>query len=456
MNRSRVLVFDKRGELVPQASAELSPAEYQVEAVGHTAALLERVRSAPAPDLVVIDADAMKPAPERVIRELRQARPLLKILVHAREADLDHVVRAMQSGASGWIWSSSRAGELERAVRECFAPAQDDLAFRREAPGDVLEFDDGSFFVVASPAMQKLHADLERVAGIDVPVLFLGESGAGKEVAARWLHRTSARSRQVLLKVNCAAVPAELLESELFGYERGAFTGAVRAKPGKFEICNRGTLFLDELAEMPAAVQAKLLHVVQDQEFVRLGGCRRLKVSVRVIAATNVDIHEAIAEKRFREDLYYRLGAFVFEIPPLRTRREDIPILLRRYMARHAHTLGIPERVLSAGLWRQCLRYEWPGNVRQLENFAKRYLLFGEEAANLDAAEPWQRRENREPGEAEAAAISSALDQTNWNRKEAADLLGVSYKSLLLKIRRHGLDRSRTQFSTDGAGAPIR
>jgi transcriptional regulator with PAS, ATPase and Fis domain len=319
--------------------------------------------------------------------------------------------------------------------------------------------------------MRKLRADLERVAGIDVPVLCLGESGTGKEVAARWLHRFSPRASQAFLKVNCAAVPAELLESELFGYERGAFTGAVRSKPGKFELCHNGTLFLDEIAEMPAALQAKLLHVIQDQEFVRLGGCHRVKVSVRVIAATNVKIRQALADKRFREDLYYRLSVFVFEIPPLRERAEDIPILLRRYLAQHARALGLPERALSHELWQRCLRYEWPGNVRQLENFVKRYLLMGEEAADLDRADGLPEfgtviiRESDAPPDlrahirgmrdgAEASAISKALTQTRWNRKAAADLLNISYKSLLLKIRQHGLDRRAKTSNGRAAGAP--
>jgi DNA-binding NtrC family response regulator len=418
------------------------------------------VQADPLPDAVVLDTEAVHGFRDHLIRELRQARPLLKIVIQARENDLDQVVKAIQMGANAWVWKPGRDGDLGRAVSDCFAPAGEQVSPGQERPGDVAEFGDGGFFVAASPAMRKLRADLERVAKIDVPVLCLGESGTGKEVAAKWLHRFSAKANQVFLKVNCAAVPAELLESELFGYERGAFTGAVRAKPGKFELCHNGTLFLDEIAEMPAALQAKLLHVIQDQEFVRLGGCHRVKVAVRVIAATNVQIRQALAEKRFREDLYYRLSVFVFEIPPLRERTEDIPILLRRYLALHARTLGLPERELSNELWQRCLRYEWPGNVRQLENFAKRYLLLGEEAAEFEKSEALPEtespaiREGSAPGDlkahvremrdgAEASAISKALEQTNWNRKAAADLLSISYKSLLLKIRQHGLGRHR-------------
>jgi transcriptional regulator with PAS, ATPase and Fis domain len=269
-------------------------------------------------------------------------------------------------------------------------------------------------------------------------------------------------------------MPSELLESELFGYERGAFTGAVRSKPGKFELCNHGTLFLDEIAEMPPSLQAKLLHVLQDQEFTRLGGCSRVKVNVRVLAATNVNIREAMAAKTFREDLYYRLSTFVFSLPPLRDRREDLPILIRRYMSLYADRLHLPQRAIPKHLWEQlCLRYEWPGNVRELENFVKRYLICGEEAITFASAPRFAAGNGVDhsphaggatPGDlkahvrdlrskAEASAISGALEQTNWNRKEAAKVLNISYKSLLSKIRQYGLDRVATAPSPSDGGA---
>ncbi len=183
-------------------------------------------------------------------------------------------------------------------------------------------------FIAASPALQEVRKQVTQIANIDVPVLLLGESGTGKEVIARLIHKLPTRASQTFMKVNCAALPAELLESELFGHEAGAFTGATRAKPGKFEVCHRGTLLLDEIAEMPIAPQAKLLHVLQDGEFARLGSPSPIKVNVRIIAATNVNIPRAIAAQKFREDLYYRLNAFVIQIPPLRERKEDIPALL--------------------------------------------------------------------------------------------------------------------------------
>src|SRR5262245_50294287 len=197
-------------------------------------------------------------------------------------------------------------------------------------------------FVKASPSMCRIEEQASHLAKVNVSVLIVGESGTGKEVVARLLHDRSPRASQTFLKVNCAALPAELLESELFGYEAGAFTGALRAKPGTFELCDKGTLFLDEVAEMAPPVQAKLLHVLQDGEFMRLGGRTRIKVDVRVIAATNVDVGRAIAASAFREDLYYRLGSFVLHLPPLRERLQDVCILLQHFIQKFAKQYNVP------------------------------------------------------------------------------------------------------------------
>jgi transcriptional regulator with PAS, ATPase and Fis domain len=235
----------------------------------------------------------------------------------------------------------------------------------------------------------------------------------------------------------------------------------VRSKPGKFEICNHGTLFLDEIGEMPPALQAKLLHVLQDREFSRLGGSSRVKVNVRVLAATNVNVREAIAAKTFREDLYYRLSTFVFTLPPLRDRPEDIPILLQRNLNVFAERLRLPPRPISNHMLERCLRYNWPGNVRELENFVKRYLICGEEAMTMGASLRMNERDRTVhpvqpavPGAgdlkahirelrngAEASAVYQALEEKNWNRKQAAKSLNISYKSLLSKIRLYGLDQ---------------
>jgi len=311
--------------------------------------------------------------------------------------------------------------------------------------------------------MKKIRSQSKLVANVDIPVLMLGESGTGKEVVSRLIHKYSPRAHRTFLKVNCAAVPADLLESELFGYEPGAFTGATHSKPGKFELCNKGTILLDEIGEMPPQLQAKLLHVLQDQQFSRLGSRNVVKVDVRIIAATNIDIPKAIAEKKLREDLYYRLNGFTITLPPLRDRREEISILLRHFISQVAESYGRPSMTVSPRLLEACERYSWPGNLRELGNFVKRFLILGDEemaihelqaggplatgvlSGNAAASESGLKGIVRNvKDEAEIEAISRALEQTNWNRKKAAAMLKISYKALLYKIRQYDIQRTTT------------
>jgi transcriptional regulator with PAS, ATPase and Fis domain len=334
------------------------------------------------------------------------------------------------------------------------------------------------FFIAASPQMRKIRSQAALVANVDIPVLLLGESGTGKEVLARLIHKLSPRAHRTFLKVNCAAVPADLLESELFGYEPGAFTGATHAKPGKFELCNRGTILLDEIGEMPPALQAKLLHVLQDQSFSRLGSRSVIKVDVRILAATNIDIPQALAAKRLREDLYYRLNAFTLQLPPLRERKEEIPVLLKHFMTRMAERYARPQLPLSPQMLDACQAHPWPGNLRELNNFLKRYLILGDESLAVAELQPrydgnggaradsgtGTGMKGGEPGgglkslarsakdEAEGEAIRQALEQTNWNRKQAAALLQISYKALLYKIRQYGIAETKSHHKLS-AGA---
>jgi two-component system response regulator AtoC len=316
-------------------------------------------------------------------------------------------------------------------------------------------------FLAASPAMQDVHKQVMQIANTDVPVLLLGESGTGKEVIARLITKMSTRSNRTFMKVNCAALPAELLESELFGHEAGAFTGATRSKPGKFEVCHRGTLLLDEIAEMPIIPQAKLLHVLQDGEFARLGSPTPIKVDVRIIAATNVNITRAIAAQRFREDLYYRLNAFMIQLPPLRERKEDIPVLLNHAAREWGRRYGREAPEMSPAMLDACLHYHWPGNVRELENFVRRYLIVGNEEQMLSqlrspgAANGNGHARHRLPGsdvgdlksmmrnmkqEAEKEVILRALEMTGGNRKEAAAILNISLRAVFYKIRQYGIE----------------
>lgn len=323
-------------------------------------------------------------------------------------------------------------------------------------------------FVCTSQAMQHVFRMVDRVADADVPVLVRGESGVGKEIVARALHTRSRRRGMPFVKINCAALPSELLESELFGHERGAFTGAHAEKPGKFELAHGGTIFLDEMGEMQVSLQAKLLQVLQDGEYYRVGGKRPVRVDSRVIAATNCNLEEAIARGRFREDLYYRLNVVSLRVPPLRERKEDIEPLVRHFVARHASRSG-ESREIEPWLLERFRAYDWPGNVRELENMVRRWVVLGDERTifeEMDARKlealggPLPERPANEVGPeglkqiakraaiaAEREAILATLRQTGWNKRRAAERLRISYKALLYKIRDAGIEDPRRAAS---------
>jgi two-component system, NtrC family, response regulator AtoC len=318
-----------------------------------------------------------------------------------------------------------------------------------------------------SPAMRTARELIKKVAATNAAVLLTGESGVGKEVVARAIHQASPRAANAFLKVNCAALPEELLESELFGHQRGAFTGAYRDKPGKFELAEKGTLMLDEIGEVPFRLQAKLLHVLQDGEFARVGGERILETDVRVLAATNRDLQAEIQAGRFREDLYYRLNVIEIRVPPLRERREEIPALIDHFLknanAQYGRAIDIPASARQA-----IMDYGWPGNVRQLENMIKRMVVLGSadrildelraEAKHAAATSPVAARAasaastpaadgrldlkaiaRQAARDAERLVIADTLNRVHWNRAKAARILQISYKALLYKIVDCGL-----------------
>jgi two-component system, NtrC family, response regulator AtoC len=250
-------------------------------------------------------------------------------------------------------------------------------------PGHMEQAELGEGVVAASSAMQKVCSQVRQIANVEIPVLLLGESGTGKEVVARMIHRESHRAQRTFMRVNCAALPAELLESELFGHEAGAFTGATRTRLGKFEGCQQGTLLLDEIAEMPTKSQAKFLHVLQDGEFSRLGNTFPQKVDVRVLAATNVNLQQAIASRQFRVDLYYRLNIYSIWLPPLRERQADIVPMIDHFTRLWAGDFGRQQLPMTRTILDACVDYDWPGNVRELQNFVKRWLILNNEVQAL-------------------------------------------------------------------------
>jgi two-component system response regulator AtoC len=404
------------------------------------------------PHIILLDLFDCGESGITVLQQMRADYPQIRFIATSCSYLAEDIIGAMKAGARQVLLSPFSRTELIEAIENNVARrTQND----NHDHGIALE--GGNRFVFASDRMKEIRAQSALVARVDLPVLILGESGTGKEVLAKYIHQTSPRATRTFLKVNCAAMPADLLESELFGYEQGAFTGATRSKPGKFELCNEGTMLLDEIGEMPVSLQAKLLHVLQDGTFSRLGGRGVIKVNVRVIAATNIDMKLAIAEKRFREDLYYRIAGFTMSLPPLRERKEEIPAVMNHFVEKLSVTLGVPPVLISGQLLDACMQYDWPGNLRELENFVKRMLVLRDDEmmiAELRVAPRQARPGSGEPmpsaglkgfvrglkGTAEIEAISRTLDKTGWNRRIAATELQISYKALLYKIRQYGLE----------------
>jgi two-component system response regulator AtoC len=330
--------------------------------------------------------------------------------------------------------------------------------------------------------MKEIHALAGQIGWSEAPVLVQGETGSGKEVIAREFHAHSPRAKKLFLKLNCAALPSELVESELFGYERGAFTGAFQKKAGMFETADGGTILLDEIGDMDVRLQAKLLQVLQDHEFQRIGGKDMIKVDVRVMAATHRDLEKAIADRTFREDLYYRLNVINIHVPSLRERKEDILPLADFLMRKHA-TAGVPLPALTTELKHAMMTYQWPGNVRELENYVRKLLilrdadLIARELQNkttrrtlaAGGAESMIRSAPADPAsgnapileqvtkakqQAETDAILAALNSTRWNRKQAAILLKIDYKALLYKMKKLGVEEKPVPFGLNSELTP--
>ena len=316
----------------------------------------------------------------------------------------------------------------------------------------------------STPAMNDVRRKLERVAAANIPVLISGESGTGKDIIARMLHCYSPWNSGPFVKVNCPAIPGTLLESELFGYEKGAFTGAYGAKPGRVEMAHRGTLFLDEIAELDAFLQAKLLQLLQDGQFSRIGAQEDTKVEVRVVCATNRILHNEIEHGRFRQDLFYRIAAMTIELPPLRERAVDLPVICEYLLQYYNDKLNGRAPMLRTALLAKMQRYTWPGNVRQLENLIKRYVVMGSEDVILSELLQPAENDPNDPLEGltfqgpislkkltrqtvrkiEAKIILNALHANNWNRKKAARSLDISYRALLYKLKDVGIPTRRS------------
>ena len=567
----RLLLVSRQPSALGHLWSAADAACWEFEIAGSGCEALECVHAASPdlvlPDLVLLDLAAGGDESLYALRWLRRVRPDLPVVLLATQENAAQRMEALRLGAQEYLVGPVDADRLRALVEEStgrnrtFDSSAYDAANESKQPdhsstpaetrppaATPAEKGPGSFFLAAGPSADKLRAQAKLLAEVDVPVLLVGESGSGKEGAARLIHSLSARAAFGFYHVHCAALGGDLLERDLLGYEAGAFPGALRSKPGKLELAEKGTILLDDISETPLHLQAKLLHLLQEREFFRLGGESGREANVRIMAATSANLEQALAGKRLREDLYYRLSAFTVHVPPLRQRRGEIPQLLERFMRELARQYGLPPRCFPPALLEACLAYSWPGNLRELEGVVKRYLVLGDEeliradlrrreAAVVAIAATHERRSQsslpadraqaeqeheeheeqegqeeqeepspvrnredsarlREPdaagpravspisvhakagsanrgsanrvsanrgganqdarfspeailpaglrslvesvkGEAEKRAISAALERTRWNRKAAARLLGVSYRTLLYKIQQY-------------------
>jgi two-component system, NtrC family, response regulator AtoC len=471
--KEKILVVDDEPSIRKYLQTLLEVEGFDVEAVSSGPEAIKKVTDGARPDFIILDVLMPEMNGIDTLKELLQIDRSLNVIMLSCSNEVGVVVEAIRIGAHDYLTKPFEKSELDAAMLKSRQKKQ--LTTENQALRDYCDqVTEDLSFLAASPQMVRIRQQILQIAPVDVPVFICGESGVGKEVVSRMIHLRSKRRSQPFVKVNCAALPGELLESELFGFEQGAFTGAVRAKPGKFELANKGTIFLDEIAEMSPHLQAKLLHVLQDHQYSRLGGRSMIDTDVRVLAATNVDVHEAMKTGKFREDLYYRLNVLSILVPPLRERTAEIPLLFRHFLTKYSEKFGKPAVEPSKHLLDAALNYPWPGNLRELENFVKRYVILEDDEGSLrelvEMSSTRQRTSPREEAappkeqglkalvrglkdEAEMEAIADALEKTRWCRKDAAKMLGISYKALLYKMRQFNLDTPRSRRSAATAVA---
>ncbi len=430
-----------------------------------------------------------------LVKPVRAKGTNVPIIMVSGQGEVEEVVRAMRDGANDYVKKPFRSEELLLKIELVLENTQAKWELE-ELKTKIQTEDEYKLLFSLSDKMSKVQAILDQVANTDITVLITGESGTGKELVAKALHKASDRAGEPFVKVNCAALPRELLESELFGFERGAFTGAHRRKYGRFEIAQNGTIFLDEISEMHMDLQSKLLHVLQEKQFFRIGGEKEVKVNCRILAATNKNLERMVEENRFRRDLYYRINVVNIALPPLRERKEDIPLLVDYFLKRYSEMYNREREKISPRLMELFMNYTWKGNIREVENNIKRLVILGNESQLIAelmrkkdngsfAESPDDLEEAPKPANSKAEAppfkmpalpqtplqregggefapvekgtlkevvkiaqrqverdiIDRVLKQTRWNRRKAAQILDISYKALLYKIKECGLNQ---------------
>jgi two-component system nitrogen regulation response regulator GlnG len=478
---AHVLLIDDDPALIPEQVRQTFPAPgHRVEIAGTGAGGLEQVRGDP-PDVILLDLRLPDQSGLEVYQQIRQIDARIPVIFVTLAKGADAAIEAMKQGAHDYLFKPLDLHQLQRVVAEAL-----EVARRMRAPAVFAETaadpDVEGAIVGSCPAMREVYKAIGRVTAQNVPVLITGESGTGKELVARAIYQHGPRAKAPFLALNCAAIPEQLLESELFGHEKGAFTGADRRRIGKFEQVSGGTIFLDEVGDMPLALQAKMLRLLQEQSFERVGGNETVQTDVRLIAATHHDLKADSAEGKFRPDLYYRLGVFTIYLPPLRERGDDLPLLVGHYLRRFSRELGREVREVAPDVLERLRGYPWPGNIRELQSALKQALLRASGTVLLPAFLPDLSGKLEEPGPAPPAGadlgledfvsrrlgpeasdlyaethrqvdrllLPRVLEYTGGNQHQAARLLGIARQTLRQKLRDLGLHVTHAVEADEG------
>jgi len=445
-----ILIVEDESKMRRLLELNLNDDGFTTLSAGDAESGLKLLRENPV-DLVLTDLKLPGMNGLEFLHAVKRQNAAIPVVVMTAFGTVETAVEAMKAGASDYVLKPFSLAEMRMVIHKELDvhKLREENRSLREALGRRYEL---ANVAARSPKMQEVLATVERVAPTNATVLLGGESGVGKDLIARAIHEKSRRARGPFVKINSTAIPENLLESELFGYERGAFTGAVASKPGKFELADKGTLFLDEIGDVPPATQVKLLRVLQEREFERLGGTKTIKVDVRLIAATNRDLREALEQGTFREDLYYRLNVVPIDIAPLRERKEDIPELVNIFIARFAGDSGKPVEGITPEALRILTNYHWPGNVRELQNIIERACALAK-GTMIEAADIHLDTRPTKAGNGankflpdgmtleqwEDEMIQEALRRANGNKSHAARLLGLSRNALRYRLSKIGI-----------------
>ena len=454
-NPSRILVADDELNLRKVLSGILKKEGYEVITAADGEEAIGLIGKGGF-QVIITDLKMPKADGLEVLRYVQKHHPTLPVILITAHGTIDNAVQALKLGAFDYVTKPFEKSELLNVIAKA---AKTESLGRKDFRAGPAE-DDRYRIIGQTQKMKEIYDIIDKVADSPSTVLITGESGTGKELIAAALHNNSSRRARPFIKINCAAIPRELVESELLGHEKGAFTGAINTKPGRFELADSGTLFLDEIGEIPVDMQVKLVRVIQENEFERVGGVQSLRVNVRLVVATNRDLKKEVDEGRFRDDLYYRLNVVHIHLPPLRDRREDIPFLVRHFIEKFNKKLDRAMIGISAGALNMILNYRWPGNIRELENVIERCILFadGEQIEEEDIPEQVAERSTTAPAvvaidedasmkdivklataELEKDLIVKALKETGGNVTRAAKRLKISRKSLQNKMKEFGL-----------------